>query len=102
MLSSRIILASWFCFNSVFHRKFRFSGCVDYIWYSPNELQVDRILELPHQDILHKIGSIPNTSFGGSDHINLVAEFSFTRKSARHAPVFLRSLEGDFRALIRY
>lgn len=64
-------------------------GCIDYIWYSPNELQVSRTFELPRVDELRHIKGIPHPIFPGSDHFSLVAEFCWTPCAERHVAALL-------------
>ncbi|KAK2197442.1 bifunctional Endonuclease-exonuclease-phosphatase superfamily/Endonuclease-exonuclease-phosphatase [Babesia duncani] len=50
-------------------------GCIDYIWYTSNNLIVKAIYEMPsyHQVKLH--GNLPNKSWPSSDHFSLVSCF---------------------------
>eukprot|EP00922_Rhytidocystis_sp_ex-Travisia-forbesii_P072543 GHVS01108156.1.p1 GENE.GHVS01108156.1~~GHVS01108156.1.p1 ORF type:complete len:578 (-),score=103.44 GHVS01108156.1:334-2067(-) len=50
-------------------------GCVDYIWYTHQQLQVVGLYEMPHIYELEQMGSIPNLSWSCSDHFSLIADF---------------------------
>ncbi len=53
-----------------------FKGAIDYIFYSKNNLKVDRVLDVMDQSWLSKETALPNSEWP-SDHISLVADFSF-------------------------
>ena len=64
-------------------------GCIDYVWYSSNELQVNRLLEFPRIDVLNKIQNLPHQMFPGSDHFYLVVDFIWTEPKNRVVAVIL-------------
>jgi CCR4-NOT transcription complex subunit 6 len=57
-----------------------FQGCLDYIWYDPESLQLESILENPVtsqelKESVFKYTALPNP-FYPSDHLPIMAEFS--------------------------
>ncbi|XP_053991991.1 uncharacterized protein LOC128883536 isoform X2 [Hylaeus volcanicus] len=64
-------------------------GCIDYIWYSSNELKVTKILEFPQVGFLKKIQNIPHSNFPGSDHFFLVIDFEWTPLTNRTVGILL-------------
>jgi len=56
-----------------------FVGCLDYIFYSNDKLEVCKILKAVDEDVVvSQTGALPN-AYMCSDHIPLVSEFVFTR-----------------------
>ncbi|KAJ3694819.1 hypothetical protein LUZ60_000196 [Juncus effusus] len=56
----------------------KFLGTVDYLWHS-SELACLRVLDTLPLNLLQEMGSLPTEEIG-SDHLALVAEFSFINK----------------------
>jgi CCR4-NOT transcription complex subunit 6 len=56
-----------------------FTGTLDYMFYTPNTLDVTKILQLPSEQEMKEIGTLPNVDFP-SDHLPLCAEFTFKSK----------------------
>ncbi|ORM41100.1 Protein angel -like protein 2 [Babesia sp. Xinjiang] len=50
-------------------------GCVDYIWYTREELDVESIYELPAYRDVTENGNLPNKGWPSSDHFSLVSQF---------------------------
>ncbi|GIX63974.1 endonuclease/exonuclease/phosphatase family domain containing protein, putative [Babesia caballi] len=50
-------------------------GCVDYIWYTCDELEVESIYELPAYRDVEANGNLPNKGWPSSDHFSLVSQF---------------------------
>lgn len=62
-----------------------FSGVLDYIWYSPNTLQVQGLLGNVDEDYLRTVPGFPNHHFP-SDHLALKAELSVKPQKISRAP----------------
>ncbi|KAK1940277.1 endonuclease/exonuclease/phosphatase family domain containing protein [Babesia divergens] len=50
-------------------------GCVDYIWYAKDELDVESIYELPDYGDVKARGNLPNKGWPSSDHFSLTCRF---------------------------
>jgi hypothetical protein len=60
-----------------------FTGCLDYIFYSSDKLEVCKILKPVDEDVVvGQTGALPN-AYMCSDHIPLVSEFQFIRPGAK-------------------
>ncbi|KAK1443099.1 Endonuclease/exonuclease/phosphatase like protein [Babesia gibsoni] len=49
-------------------------GCVDYIWYTKDELEVESIYELPPYGDVKAQGNLPNKGWPSSDHFSLISQ----------------------------
>lgn len=58
-----------------------FKSILDYIWYSTNQMQVTGLLGEVDKEYLKRMPGFPNYHFP-SDHLALLAEFSFRAKKA--------------------
>jgi mRNA deadenylase 3'-5' endonuclease subunit Ccr4 len=56
-----------------------FSGCLDYIFYSPDSLRVASLLGLPKLERVSRMTALPSADFP-SDHLPLVVDFTFSPK----------------------
>lgn len=60
-----------------------FTGCLDYIFYSSDKLEVCKILKPVDEDVVvSQTGALPN-AYMCSDHIPLVSEFQFIKPGAK-------------------
>ncbi|GFE55864.1 endonuclease exonuclease phosphatase family domain containing protein [Babesia ovis] len=50
-------------------------GCVDYIWYTSGQLDVQSLYELPAYNDVTENGNLPNKGWPSSDHFSLVSQF---------------------------
>lgn len=50
-------------------------GCVDYIWYTKDELEVESIYGLPSYGDVTARGNLPNKGWPSSDHFSLISQF---------------------------
>ncbi|AFZ80038.1 hypothetical protein BEWA_028880 [Theileria equi strain WA] len=50
-------------------------GCVDYIWYDPQQLVVEAIYEMPLYKRVRAGGNLPNKHWPSSDHFSLISQF---------------------------
>ncbi|CDJ45233.1 endonuclease/exonuclease/phosphatase domain-containing protein, putative, partial [Eimeria tenella] len=50
-------------------------GCIDYIFYQSDNLQVAQVYQLPSMLRQGRVGSCPNEWWPASDHLSLVADF---------------------------
>ncbi|CDR95622.1 endonuclease/exonuclease/phosphatase family domain containing protein, putative [Babesia bigemina] len=50
-------------------------GCVDYIWYTADELNVQSLYEMPAYRDVKANGNLPNKGWPSSDHFSLLSEF---------------------------
>lgn len=65
-----------------------FVGALDYIWFTDNTLSVERVLQLPAEEVvLGHNGALPNP-FMCSDHIPIVADVygKLSPKPSTHRP----------------
>lgn len=66
-----------------------FIGCIDYIWYSTNGLQVSGLLGEIDKEYMSRIPGFPHI-YQPSDHISLMAEFSVKGRKEK------KVVEADF------
>lgn len=52
---------------------------LDYIYYTPESLEVTRLLDVPNEEDLKREGDLPSKMFP-SDHIRICSEFAFINK----------------------
>ncbi|KAL1973458.1 hypothetical protein VTN31DRAFT_6093 [Thermomyces dupontii] len=63
-----------------------FKSILDYIWYSSNAMQVTGLLGEVDKEYLKRMPGFPNYHFP-SDHLALLAEFTFRAKKGPNKPV---------------
>eukprot|EP00300_Choanocystis_sp_HF-7_P043220 c9822_g1_i1.p1 GENE.c9822_g1_i1~~c9822_g1_i1.p1 ORF type:complete len:395 (-),score=86.36 c9822_g1_i1:24-1208(-) len=69
---------------------FDFTGCLSYIWFTPQTLRVHGVLETISKQALEEEIAMPNSQFP-SDHLSLFAEFIFDDKATKDHPHAIQS-----------